>query len=102
MVLPSKCFETFGQTICESIALGVLPIVAGHGAMSETVDWLDCGVKFISDDVNSLSKQIYHVLTNYDEYDGKIAIAQEKIKVELGRRKYASEILSVYNSFYND
>lgn len=54
-VVPSLCLETFGLVAVESMALGVAPVVAGHGALPELVENGVSGLVFRPGDSGSLA-----------------------------------------------
>jgi len=97
-VLPSKCFETFSLFVIEALMMGILPLVAGHGGMLETVERFGCGVTFKSDDVHSLAERLFYCFENYEALTKGLIAAREGIEVSLGREQYAGKLWQVYNS----
>lgn len=96
-VLPSKCYESFSLFSIETIALNILPLVAGHGGMLEAVKRYKCGVTFVSDNMQSLTEQIYYCMKNYSELDKSFANAKKEIGAELNENEYARKLWEVYN-----
>jgi glycosyltransferase involved in cell wall biosynthesis len=97
-VLPSKCFETFALFVIEALMMNVLPLVAGHGGMLETVERFGCGAAFKSDNAESLALQIFYCFENYEYLTQGMEEAKEKIKATLDREQYAARVWQVYNS----
>ncbi|GAA0540148.1 glycosyltransferase [Chitinophaga japonensis] len=95
-VLPSKCFETFALFVIEALMMDILPLVAGHGGMLETVERFGCGATFASDDVHSLTERLFHCFENYEALTSGLVAAKEKIKASLGRDLYAGKLWEVY------
>jgi glycosyltransferase involved in cell wall biosynthesis len=98
LVLPSKCYETSGLVIPESVMLSIVPITTDHGGMLENLNYLDCGLSFQSMNVNSLVASIEESIINYEVYFKELSKSQQKIIDELSPKKYASQMMSHYKS----
>ncbi|MET6998756.1 glycosyltransferase family 4 protein [Chitinophaga defluvii] len=96
-VLPSKCYESFSLFVIETIALNILPLVAGHGGMLEAVERFKCGVTFASDNMQSLAEQIYYCMKSYSKLDKNFVEAKKEVEAELNEREYARKLWEVYD-----
>jgi glycosyltransferase involved in cell wall biosynthesis len=68
VLVPSAWEETFGLVVVEAMALGVPPVVAGHGSLPELVRSGEDGVVFRPGDVDALAAVLHDVETNPARY----------------------------------
>ena len=64
MVLPSLCYETFGNVVVESFAAGRPAIVSDLGAIGEAVDHERTGLKVRPGDAAALGDAMLRILTD--------------------------------------
>lgn len=64
LVFPSECYETFGNVIIESFALGTPVIAVGHGASAELVTHGVDGYHFEPGHAESLAKTVQSLWEN--------------------------------------
>lgn len=98
-ILPSKCYETFGLVIVESIYAKVFPIVNKIGALEENIS-SNLGETFSTK--KELEEKIIKVLNNYDFYTEIINKKLENIKERHSLEKYKKEIYKVYLNVYKE
>ncbi|MGK6353389.1 glycosyltransferase family 4 protein [Parapedobacter sp. DT-150] len=97
-VLPSKCFETFALFVIESLALNIIPLVAGHGGMREAVERFGAGVTFRSEDPQDLADRLFLCLENYPERIQLLTAAGDRIKETFSSDRYADALKEVYGN----
>lgn len=64
LVLPSRCYETFGNAAVEAFACGRPAVVSDLGALSGIVEHRRTGLKFRAGDARQLAKSLAQVLMN--------------------------------------
>jgi glycosyltransferase involved in cell wall biosynthesis len=67
LVLPSRCYETFGRVAIEAFACGTPVIASRLGAMAELVEHGRTGLHFEAGDAAGLAAQVQRLLADPDE-----------------------------------
>lgn len=93
-VLPSKCYETFGLTIIESIFAKIYPIAREQGAMKENI-LSTVGECFFTED--ELEIKILKILENYDTYQNEIEKKYDEIIERYSLKKYKNSLEKLYS-----
>lgn len=93
-VMPSKWYETFGLTIYESVFFDIIPIVRNIGAMKESIDYLEFGYSFNTE--NELIRSLNEATENYQDQIVKILECKLKIKNELSPKNYLDKLIEIY------
>lgn len=96
-VLPSKCFETASMLVFESVASGVIPIVADHGGMKEMAEYMNVGYRFQDDNEEDLASKIKLAFENYLVEINSLVLAKNKLE-DLSLKNYASAISELYKT----
>lgn len=90
-VLPSKCYETFGLTIIESIFSNVIPIATNIGALKETIED-SFGFTFENNNSKDLANKIEYIFENYNLEFKNLLNKKEKIKNYYSIERYLKEL----------
>ncbi|MDL2214579.1 glycosyltransferase [Dysgonomonas sp. OttesenSCG-928-M03] len=96
-IIPSECYETFGLSCAESLALGT-PVIASHiGALPEIVKHGENGFLFTPKSAEDLNKTIREAISLSDDtYIHMSNTAYESIQKFSGRN-YINSLLKLYN-----
>jgi glycosyltransferase involved in cell wall biosynthesis len=78
LVMPSRCYETFGRTIVEAYAKGTPAIIARQGAMAELVDERRGGFAFEPGDARDLAAQVHRLLDHAADHPAMRAAARAR------------------------
>jgi glycosyltransferase involved in cell wall biosynthesis len=96
VIVPSTCEETFGLAAIEAMAVGVPPIVAGHGALVELVTPDVDGVLFRPGDATSLAAAIADVDAYPERYETYGDQARKAYEQRFNPERNLEQLLSIY------
>lgn len=98
VVVPSKCYETFGLVILEAMSHG-LPVIASRiGGLPEVIDDGVTGVFFEPGNSYDLASKIKLLWKNPQVCRKMGQAAREKVVAEYSEEKYYDRLLSVYET----
>lgn len=96
VVMPTKCYETFGLTIAESALSGTIPLVSGIGAYKDTAREF-CGICFdLHDGVMDLIAKMSEILGDYSRFWQEFESKRSIIIQDLLAQNYLSNLIGVY------
>jgi glycosyltransferase involved in cell wall biosynthesis len=96
VVLPSVCKETFGLVAVESMAAGVPPVAADHGAFSELITPGVNGRLFKPGDAEALASAIADVERDPEEYEGYGEAARKTYEQRFDPERSIADLLDIY------
>jgi glycosyltransferase involved in cell wall biosynthesis len=96
VLLPSICEETFGLVAIESMAAGVPPIGAAHGALTELITPGVDGRLFSPGDADELASTIADVERNPEDYEGYGEAARKTYEQHFDPDRNIADLLDIY------
>jgi glycosyltransferase involved in cell wall biosynthesis len=96
VLLPSLCEETFGLVAIESMAAGVPPIGAAHGALPELITPGVDGRLFSPGDAEELASTIADVERNPEDYEGYGEAARKTYEQHFDPERNIADLLDIY------
>jgi glycosyltransferase involved in cell wall biosynthesis len=96
VLVPSEWQETFGLVVVEAMALGVPPIVAGHGALPELVKSGDDGVVFRPGDADALAAVLHDIEAHPARYKALGNRARVTYAQRFDPQANLAELLRIY------
>jgi glycosyltransferase involved in cell wall biosynthesis len=96
VLLPSVCKETFGLVAVESMAAGVPPVAADHGAFSELITPGVDGRLVSPGDAAALASVIADAERNPEEYEGYGAAARKTYEQRFDPERSIADLLDIY------
>ncbi len=101
-VTPSECYETFGLSCAESLALGTPVIASRIGALPEIVKHGENGFLFTPKNTEELRNTIRKAINIPDDiYMSMIQKGRQSV-IEFSDKEYIRKLLAVYNSIIQD
>lgn len=97
-VMTSKCYENAPIAIVEAILNNLIPIVPNHGGMKETIESVNFGITFNSDDCFDLAVKMQNVKQYYNDYTLALGNAKATIQSKYQLESYTSDLESLYNA----
>jgi glycosyltransferase involved in cell wall biosynthesis len=95
----SHCYETFGLSLIEAMAVGNIPIVPDHGQMPEIVDSPKIGLAFQPSDDKHLRQVILNAVTmSQSEYDQRSSAARNRYLKHYTPEKNYQNLLAIYKA----
>lgn len=89
LVVPSRCYETYGLIVDEAAAAGVAVIVAHHGAAAEMIEDGVTGLYFRAGDVEDLSRKMAFLRDHPERSSEMGRLAYERFWARVGRQRHA-------------
>jgi glycosyltransferase involved in cell wall biosynthesis len=96
VILPSLCEETFGLAAVEAMAVGVPPIAAGHGALTEVITHGVDGVMFRPGDPEALAAAVADVEAHPALYENYGCQARKTYEQRFDPERNLEQLLSIY------
>jgi glycosyltransferase involved in cell wall biosynthesis len=96
VLVPSEWEETFGLVVVEAMALGVPPIVAGHGALPELVRSGEDGVVFRPGDADALAAVLHDIEAHPARYKALGNRARMTYAQRFDPQNNLAELLGIY------
>ena len=96
----SSLYETFGQTISESMACGCPVVSFNNGGQTDIIDHMVNGYLAKSEDIEDLAKGIEWILNNTDSEQLSIK-AREKVITNYNEDVIAKQYIRLYESLLN-
>ena len=97
LVLPSRCYETFGRVVAEAFAKGTPVIVSEGGAMAEMVDSGRTGMLFKPGDAQDLVRAVEAMFSDPSRLAAMRSEAhQQYLKLYTAESNY-DQLVSLYN-----
>lgn len=99
LTLTSNCYENAPMTILEAHSLNILSLVPNIGGMRESIESVvECGMTYISGDIESWIESINFLEKNYSEQIQKLIDSRMKISIAFSMNNYYDTIRNLYNS----
>ena len=96
VLLPSVCEETFGLVAVESMAAGVPPVAAAHGAFTELITPGVDGRLFTPGDAEALASAIADIERNPEDYAGYGEAARKTYEQRFDPERSIADLLDIY------
>jgi glycosyltransferase involved in cell wall biosynthesis len=96
VLVPSICEETFGLVAMESMAAGVPPIAAAHGALTELITPGVDGRLFAPGDAAALASNIADAERNPEDYEGYGEAARKTYEQRFDPERNLADLLDIY------
>jgi glycosyltransferase involved in cell wall biosynthesis len=96
VLLPSVCKETFGLVAVESMAAGVPPVAADHGAFTELITPGVDGRLLRPGDAEALASTIADIERNPEDYEGFGEAARKTYEQRFDPERSIADLLDIY------
>jgi glycosyltransferase involved in cell wall biosynthesis len=97
-VVPSLVRESFGLVVVESMALGVPPVVADHGALPELVQEGVDGVRFRPGDAADLARVLVDIARNPDRWQDLGRAAKRAYDTRFDPDRNLAQLTAIYEA----
>lgn len=102
VLVPSAWEEAFGLVVVEAMALGVPPIVAGHGSLPELVSAGEDGIVFRPGDAGALAAVLHDVEANPARYELLGCQARKTYVQRFNPQDNIASLLGIYRYAVNN
>lgn len=96
LIVPSKCYESFGLVIIEAFSVGTPVIASSIGAMQELVGDGRTGLHFRPGDAKDLSNKINWAITNPDELRAMRPRARAEFELKYTAERNYAMLVDIY------
>ena len=98
VIVPSECYETFGQVIIESFACGVPVIASRIGAIGEIIQEGKTGLLFEAGNPDDLNKKINNLYKNIDLIKEMGKNARKEYEEKYTPKKNYEILMNIYQN----
>lgn len=96
LIVPSTCYETFGRTGMEALAVGTPVIAARLGAIAELVEHGRTGLHFNPSDPDDLARQVQWMVDHPEAVQGMRREARVDFERNYTPERNYQELMSIY------